>query len=55
MSTRFPRLTNRTLYVVQYADGREYINRAKLSKAERADLKKRGEKFREIRYRAIPS
>jgi hypothetical protein len=47
----FPPLQNDVLYVVQYMDGREFINRGKLSPEDRADLKKRGEKFREVKYR----
>jgi hypothetical protein len=51
VKTKFPKLTNRTLYVVQYADGREFINREPLTREERADLKKDGHAFREKRYR----
>jgi hypothetical protein len=45
----------RILWVVQYDDGTEFINRDRLSKGERADLKKRGVKFRERPYDRRPA
>lgn len=49
---KIPKLQT-TLYVVQYADGREYINREPLSKADLGELKRRRERFREAKYRLV--
>jgi len=50
---KFPKLKNRTVYVVQYASGVEYLNREPLSREDKADLMKRGQIFRELKYRLV--
>lgn len=42
-----------TVYVVTYADGREYINTEPLSKSEHANLRDRRERYREDEYRRV--
>jgi len=53
--TSFPPLRNRVLYLIQYSDRAEFISRDRLSKHERAELKRRGIKFREKKYRLVQS